>query len=555
MKRALLIVALLCGLAAPAFAQNRFTLAIVQPTASLPAGHRMASCYTGVECRFLIAVSGGQFPYSFSIANGGSATVTNATAGQTCGVATQALTHVACGEFVWTNPQSNITPTVTVTDALSHTTNVTWTITVGTSGWRFIDDVNGSDTGGSSNGAIGSPWRTLGYAKANASANDKFYLRTGTYHTTSEMGSVSFSGTSRVGVDFSSFGTWICYPGDTCTIDEDSDATLYGTATVIVGGPSVFMMGFTVQNCKYFCFDGGGPNDNLGHTYYKNTFHDTFIQPTEAESNASVLMWEHANSGAAAAGSTVAENTAYNCGLVLKQYDLYRPIIQGNIFHDCNSGIEHKDGVSEFMDRANYLYNIDDPNIYSSGIDGNQNSGNAYNVYGEVAFNLIVMTQDYGVGVDEALMFGWMQNGCAGGGCGVEDAYRNTLVGTVTAYNIGSTDSIKYFTSNVIINGGSDTGGVALDTVSDGSKVVVSNSVTGTRTGGVVDQTYWTLTGSSRTTYCNTVCTRGHELNDAGAGTSGPPTRYPRILRRRGALRPDGVDLAFVMFAWQGGAL
>lgn len=533
MRIALALALLL--VASVARAQDRYALEILAPNASLPSGHRMANCYTGLDCVFPVIAVGGEYPYTYALTNAPAGmTVQNASAGETCGITTAALTHVPCGRITWVNPTANASNiTITVTDADGDPDSETWSITVGTSGWRFIDDVGGSDSGGSGTGAIGTPWRTVGYAETNSTAGDRWYFRTGTYQVQTEFGTLINPGGSRYQALFTSNLVWLEYPGDAAVIAHEANDT-NGTyfATVSLGGTAAFIDGFSVTNCKYFCFINGPTAGAMGPVYFRLSLDHQGYGADEAGSNKSMITYEHTNPQSI--GASVIDTTFNDGGLGIKHYDVLKALVHGNHFTNMDAGIEHKDGATQFEDRVNRMIAIGGTGgLYETGINGNQN-GATFDVYGVVAYNLITMVDNYpAAGGDEAIMLGWQTDG------GTYDAYRNTVVGKVTVYDTNSVDGPFYFTSNVIINDGSDTDKVTLDTVSDPTRVIVSGHVTGTQAAGVVETTYYTLTGANRTTYCTPTCTKGHEINGQASLTG------PVRLRFRGEdlLAALAVDL------------
>jgi len=507
--------------ASQASAQDRYTFEILAPNTNLPSNHVMTRCYTGVTCTFPVLAVGGEWPYDYTLTNAPSGMVVkNADAGETCGIGTATHTHVLCGEITWTNPSAgSYNPTIQVCDVDNDCVSTDWDIAAQTTGFRFVDDVNGSDTGGSSTGLIASPWRTVGYAKANMTAGDFIYFRTGTYTVNTEFGTAVNPGGSRYQVEFTN-PVWIEYPGDTVIIDQaadDLDDTFFPTLGFT---GYAFTQGFEITNCKYFCVLHGSTPSVLGSLHHRIKVHHQGYGTTEAGSNASMFMWEH--SDPQGIGATIIESELYDAGLGFKHYDLLKPIIAHNLMYSMDGGVEHKAGATQYTDRANHMYDIGTSGgLYDSGIDGNQND-NSFAVTGEIYYNRIKMNIDAG-NVDEALMVGWEQGG------GFVDIWRNTLEGKTTAYNVDSTMGPYYFTRNVVVNDDAVADHITYDTVTDTSRIIKSENVSADIATGIIDAN-GLLTGATRTTYCNTVCTRGHELNGEQAGGGAVPLSPRRLM-------------------------
>lgn len=108
---------------------------------AIPSTHRIFRAYPGIEYNIRAAVRGGSYPYNFSL--------TNAPSGMTVNSRT--------GEISWPNPTADATPTLTCTDSIGATVSGTWTITVSTSGFYFLD----GNYSGTSTGSITQPFKTL----------------------------------------------------------------------------------------------------------------------------------------------------------------------------------------------------------------------------------------------------------------------------------------------------------------------------------------------------------------------------------------------------------
>ena len=170
-------------------------------TPTMPSGHRIFKAYPGIEYNIRAVVIGGAYPYTFSLSN--------APAGMTINART--------GEISWPNPQANAEPTITVRDMEGTERSSSWAITVTTSGFRFVDSVNGDD---SNAGTLAAPWQTYPKVFNTTSASDIIYYRSGSYNhdgLTRATGTLS-DVMNRVEINSGS-RRWIAYPGESVTFD------------------------------------------------------------------------------------------------------------------------------------------------------------------------------------------------------------------------------------------------------------------------------------------------------------------------------------------------
>jgi hypothetical protein len=127
-----------------------------------PSGHPMLHAHPGVPYRHRACVKGGSYPFVF--------TLVDAPDGMRVDVNT--------GLIEWDNPTgSSASATLRVTDAEETVLMETWTIRVGTSGFKFVAE-NGDD---GADGSLEAPWRSLSQVQTGASPNDIVYFREGTY--------------------------------------------------------------------------------------------------------------------------------------------------------------------------------------------------------------------------------------------------------------------------------------------------------------------------------------------------------------------------------------
>jgi hypothetical protein len=136
--------------------QSSQALTIIAPYASASSANRYNKQYpgSGFVYNVPIVASGGAFPYVYAIGGAPSGMTTGATYGS-----------ANYGRIVWSNPVAGTySLTVTVTDQARATASVSWTLTVSTSGWIFVDAVNGhpsSNNGGTGTGTLANPFQTM----------------------------------------------------------------------------------------------------------------------------------------------------------------------------------------------------------------------------------------------------------------------------------------------------------------------------------------------------------------------------------------------------------
>lgn len=229
------------------------TLEIIAPKAAgsgspaIPATHRCFYAYPGITYTFKAQVIGGTFPYLFVLSD--------APSGMTVDEHT--------GVITWTNPTTTASDiTVTVYDKDGHSTNATWTVTVGTSGWYFVDaDTEVAE--GSQTGAIDAPFNTVDDVMAVNDEDGRVIWRAGTYTINTYHSNYS---SWNYTCNFSYNATphiWMAYPGDTPVFadgqilqcnEQTTPYYFYGLkftgATEHVWTPESACDYFTVDSCE-----------------------------------------------------------------------------------------------------------------------------------------------------------------------------------------------------------------------------------------------------------------------------------------------------------------
>lgn len=135
------------------YVNSPLALTIIGPYAGLSTANRYYMQYPGILYRVPVLAYGGAWPYQYEVTGPSGMTV-----GQHYG-------DTDYGIINWSNPTTGThSCTVTVTDQLGVTASVTWTLTVQTANFIFIDSVNGhpsSANGGTGTGTLSNPFKTL----------------------------------------------------------------------------------------------------------------------------------------------------------------------------------------------------------------------------------------------------------------------------------------------------------------------------------------------------------------------------------------------------------
>jgi uncharacterized repeat protein (TIGR02543 family) len=166
---------------------------------AIPATHPVFRAYPGVTYTVRPAIYGGAYPYTFSLANQPEGMVIDS----------------ATGLITWPDPQASTGPiTLTVTDADGTQAQSTWSVSVSTTGFVFVDAAySGVETG-----SISQPYSSIAaMLNAATSITDIVYFRAGT-HTLPVRGTQLYWVGQGCKLTFKPTA-WIGYPGETVTID------------------------------------------------------------------------------------------------------------------------------------------------------------------------------------------------------------------------------------------------------------------------------------------------------------------------------------------------
>lgn len=456
-----------------------YDLEIIQPIAGLDTKNRFYKAYPGLEFNVRLAVIGGYFPYEFEL--------TTAPAG---------MSIDGRGEITWSSPTESGSPhsiTAVVTDANGDSTSVSWTLTVTTSGFRFIDAVNGTSAASGGNGSIGNPWRSMidfygGTTNADKNtdtyADEFLYWRAGTYQMDAHR---EDSDRRTPFVNDNKPQVWLAYPGETAVIDL---ANAY--ISVYAGGDNLYIDGieFNVNsNVRGMGIVVVGSADNV--TMRKNTFYG-ITNGFSGGNNALVFIGSDSTNGY---NWAFQDNTmsGVNEGYGILGYAAQKVLIENNQYSSISP---HPVGPKESTGR--WVVRQDE---FSS------NSGNSISLqYSDTGALL---------SGDIEILYNLVNNG--GGKVRINSnftdnglpvyTYRNTFVCEVEVNNAETTNGPFSFTENVIINETAHPEKIERVAIADASRVIVTDNLTGASAGSIVDGN-----GELTASYSEFIGTRGHVI-------------------------------------------
>lgn len=185
-------------LAAGHYETAKIAMEIIAPRAGLTTANRYYKAYPGIPLELPVKVLGGARPFKYELTTAPS----GATIGETLPSDVETNGPGDYGIITWANPTTSGSPhnfTAKVTDQEGTEVTVSWTLTVTTSGFIFIDSVNGnasSANGGTGTGTLANPFLTMNDwfagatggtgsgTKTDSTNSGAFvYYRTGTYNT------------------------------------------------------------------------------------------------------------------------------------------------------------------------------------------------------------------------------------------------------------------------------------------------------------------------------------------------------------------------------------
>jgi hypothetical protein len=410
------------------------------------------------------------------------------------------------GVITWPNPTASAAAMLSVTDSEGTRVSQTWSITVGTAGFKFVDAVNGSSSG---TGAISAPWRTLADVHTQGAGNDIVYFRSGTYNVN---GIATGASGAELRVEFDQGDgnpvMWLAYPGAAPVIDFQFVST--DTPRIRLTGGTIYIEGFEARRIGVMGFQVG--HTGRGSVFRKLNMHD-LLRGVDG-SNGAFIMTQWTGGSGEAIGMVVQDSSFTNntgASAALKFYSTRKLLVENCVINSSDSeALALKMDDIQYTARGNTL-----SNIRGAGLGGSMmNRGPGH--YGEFAFNNVKDASSLGAIVVN-------QNSEAG----VVYVYRNTLQGRVLIQNTDSADGPFTFASNVIVNNDSGTPSgshIYHQSVTAPSRIILQNNLVGSPSNGIVD-----ANGVLTAAYASYKGLVGHEIG-TGSGSVGLPTA-PANLR------------------------
>ena len=435
-----------------------YPLEIIQPRTGLTTINRFYKAYPGLEYKVRPAIISGEYPFTY--------TLTTYPSGMTIDSST--------GVITWSNPTVSGSPhnvTLSVTDAEDTTQTVSWTITVTTSGFYFVDAINGQTVANGGTGTLANPWKTIEDWYETKSTNTYqygfLYFRTGTYTPPALE-----DGTRLAFVSNYKPQVWLAYPGESPVFDMNA-----AYVSVYSGGDNFYVQGIefnNISNSVRRAVSIGGAVNNV--TFFDNDFSGTTY--LDGTNQAHVFI---SDGGDAGSYWSFQDNNFHDSSatMAIEGYNTNKVLVEDNFVSNLDGsgarqshGIGPKAGNTRWDIRHNQLFGNDicEADIWLGGLN--------YDNYSdmEVRYNLVIggsgsYTSIY-VNMGDTDM-------------GPVYLHRNTVSGGSVLVKFGTTGRGPYtFSNNAIQNIGS---GVTYSSPNpaESGVVILSNNLTGNS--GLVD--------------------------------------------------------------------
>jgi hypothetical protein len=461
----------------PASVPN-YPLEIIQPRPNLSTVNRFYKAYPGLEYNVRLAVIGGLYPYtSFSL--------TTAPSG---------MSIDSRGEITWPNPSTSGSPhtvTARVVDSQAIATTVTWTITVTTSGFIFMDA--SAPNGG--NGTIGSPFNKItDWDKENK--NDSTYQNYFIYWKNGNYATYGTDG-NRLWLTSVKPRVWLAYPGHNPRIDLSA-------ATINAYNDHIYFDGFD--------FDINGSSFGKGIETWGGVNHFTFRRN---KSHGVTNGYDGGNNGQIVTSSTATLGMYWS-------------------FQD-NIGYDHGDGGAWLLAYGGDKVVIEDNNLYNlrgntHGIFPKQSNvrwfirNNRIDVSGGASINVYMSggggrpySGDIDVSFNRVKSGTLRLNSAQLNQTGPVYAYRNSVCANFGVSKVTNTTGPFYIYNNVIVNALSEPDKISKLNIDIPSRLVIDNNLVGSPSDGITDSDC-NLTQS----YSSYLGTHGYQLASVGGDVVAP---------------------------------
>ena len=445
---------------------------------AIPDGHRIFRAYPSLEYNIRAVVIGGSHPYRYSLEN--------APDGMTIDART--------GEIRWPTPGGEqAQPKIIVTDAEGTTRSSSWTIEVRPGIFRFVDAVNGDDLNA---GTHRSPWKTLAKVKSSEAVGAIVYFRTGVYKTT---GMSTGGGDVWTRVEFNGRVhpvQWLAYPGEKPVIDNDYSASGAPGSFIRLTGSSnspVYLDGLEVTNTRHMALQYG--SGSCDYPVFRRLSIHSIAEAIDGANSAGIMTLT--SQGDPTWYAAYQDNDFHdNAPGGIKQYSQKKLLWEDCKFRDSGIGPDLKSDVVRFEVRGcTFAGNRQ----AMAGLFGNMHPARGGGqITGEIRFNLMLCG-----GSREMRALEVNQDGLAN----EIHIYRNTLLGVVNVRNTDQADGPFRFSRNVIVNVASGKDGISFENVSDPTRVVSTENLSGSPADGIVD-----AQGNLLGTYRSFLGKRGHLL-------------------------------------------
>ena len=431
-----IVLSMCLWLFSAALTAANYPLEIIQPQEGLSTTSRYYKAYPGLEYKVPVGVLGGEYPFTYQL--------TTAPTGMTIDEST--------GVILWSNPTVTGSPhsvTVRVTDYEGSTDNHSWTITVTTSGFIFIDDSATEIEDGSIENPFSSlsdVYRGTDYTSRSdrTYAGQFLYFRGGTYdpegytnNCPGQQCQVQWPGTDKPIV-------WLEYPGETAIIDHDRAADgAYFDMSSVGNASNLFIHGIKFQDMLNHAVRLIGDRATFFECEFSN------LGPGIDGENSSFIMYASTGGPGGSDYGLIKDNSFYtlDTGAFIKTYSNYKLVIDSNTFRNGFGDIE---GIA----LKAYDSNIDVRGNLIDGVRRNAINGNwASSGNVEIRFNRVLNANiNYSTDIYGALTVNYHDTATA-----PYYIYRNTFEGTVTVRFATSDDGPFYIYGNVIVNDNSGT--------------------------------------------------------------------------------------------------
>lgn len=488
---------------------SNYPLEIIQPRAGLDTRNRFYKAYPGIEYNVRVAVIGGAYPFTYSLVSSPPGMTINSNT----------------GTITWPSPSVGGPYTVTarVVDQEATSTTVTWTVTATTSGFLFVDAVNGSRSaryGGTGTGTIDNPFKQIddwyctgsdvcqqigpNNNKTSSTYTGQFiYYRTGTYNVfRSESVRLAMINNAKPLV-------WLAYPGESPVLDMSAaHMNFYANSN------SIALDGLEIKDV-----DSGG--NYLGVviaaaannvTIRRNNFHTL---PSSPGSNNQSLFFIGADDKGRHWAITENVFSDVGRGYGILGYVADRVLIEDNIFHNITSDLDNagyplgmKESCTMWFVRHNTFYNNPHYNIYALFSNTRGPSGNI-----DISYNVVRSTPGYALNINPAGYTG-----------GAVHAYRNTLVGSVAFSSASSATGPYDAAHNIVVNSSGSPEHIDC-TSCTASYMTRTDNLSGTPTNNIVNSS-----GNLTSAYMQYFGLRGYQTNQTINNDNIPPAS-PMNLR------------------------